>query len=123
MDNGGEDGIVLPDDYEACGICGFDHAYEPLESEGWHKRNAEPEMSFVLVQQAGVTLAPPVAEGWSVTVEAAVGDVTVYGLGFDPVVVPVGSRLVARAEQLTSLGSDGVVVRLRWSVVVGDLSE
>ncbi len=26
----------LPSDYEACGQCGFDHAYEPSEAYKWH---------------------------------------------------------------------------------------
>lgn len=28
--------ILGPDDYEACGDCGFDHAYEPSEARAWH---------------------------------------------------------------------------------------
>lgn len=26
----------LPEDYEPCGYCGFDHEYEPNESHSWH---------------------------------------------------------------------------------------
>lgn len=28
----------LPDDYEACGDCGFDHSYEQQEAVQWHSR-------------------------------------------------------------------------------------
>ena len=27
----------MPDDYETCGDCGFDHEYSPSESNHWHK--------------------------------------------------------------------------------------
>ena len=27
---------LLPDDYEACGECGFDHEYETQEANAWH---------------------------------------------------------------------------------------
>jgi len=29
----------LPDDYEECGYCGFDHAYEPEQANKWHAEN------------------------------------------------------------------------------------
>lgn len=29
----------LPRDFETCGDCGFDHAYEPEESARWHEEN------------------------------------------------------------------------------------
>lgn len=32
----------LPSDYEACGQCGFDHAYEPNEAHKWHSANETP---------------------------------------------------------------------------------
>lgn len=28
-------------DYEPCGDCGFDHAYEPEEARLWHSANLE----------------------------------------------------------------------------------
>ncbi len=28
--------IVILDDYEACGDCGYDHEYEPEEAAQWH---------------------------------------------------------------------------------------
>lgn len=31
----------LPADYEACGQCGFDHAYEHQEAHAWHTKNPE----------------------------------------------------------------------------------
>lgn len=34
---------LLPEDYEACGECGFDHDYEVQEAMGWHKDNRAPE--------------------------------------------------------------------------------
>lgn len=27
---------ALPSDYESCGTCGFDHAYEPTEAQAVH---------------------------------------------------------------------------------------
>lgn len=30
---------ILPNDYEACGECNLDHAYEPVQSLEWHKKN------------------------------------------------------------------------------------
>lgn len=27
----------LPDDYEPCGICGWDHQYEPESAYRWHQ--------------------------------------------------------------------------------------
>lgn len=27
----------FPGDYESCGCCGYDHAYEPAESSEWHQ--------------------------------------------------------------------------------------
>ena len=30
---------ALPNDYEACGECNLDHAYEPVQSLEWHKKN------------------------------------------------------------------------------------
>lgn len=32
-------GVKLPDDYESCGYCGFDHSYEYAAAEAWHKAN------------------------------------------------------------------------------------
>lgn len=29
----------LPDDYETCGQCGFDHSYEQREAEAWHSKH------------------------------------------------------------------------------------
>ena len=29
-------------DYEPCGYCGYDHAYEPEEAYAWHTKN-DPE--------------------------------------------------------------------------------
>lgn len=29
-------GLKLPDDYEACGDCGYDHSYEYNEARIWH---------------------------------------------------------------------------------------
>lgn len=28
--------IYLPEDYETCGDCGFDHDYEPAQAAVWH---------------------------------------------------------------------------------------
>lgn len=28
-----------PQDYEQCGYCGFDHAYEAIEARAWHRAN------------------------------------------------------------------------------------
>jgi hypothetical protein len=33
--------VNLPDDYESCGECGFDHDYEYEEAYTWHLANAE----------------------------------------------------------------------------------
>jgi hypothetical protein len=30
----------LPDDYEQCGCCGYDHEYEPAEAQEWHRQHA-----------------------------------------------------------------------------------
>lgn len=30
---------VLPDDYEPCGDCGYDHSYEYTEAQKWHRNN------------------------------------------------------------------------------------
>jgi hypothetical protein len=30
---------MTPDDYEECSMCGFDHEYEPEESNKWHSEN------------------------------------------------------------------------------------
>lgn len=30
---------ALPVDYEACGLCGFDHSYEYEEAADWHGRD------------------------------------------------------------------------------------
>lgn len=27
----------MPDDYEACSLCEFDHEYEPVEAQEWHR--------------------------------------------------------------------------------------
>ena len=29
--------MYVPEDYEACGECGFDHSYEWQEAHNWHK--------------------------------------------------------------------------------------
>lgn len=31
--------IEVPNDYELCGDCGYDHEYEPKESQAWHREN------------------------------------------------------------------------------------
>lgn len=32
-------GISVPDDYEECGDCGYDHEYDPEEANRWHREN------------------------------------------------------------------------------------
>lgn len=32
------------DDYEPCADCGYDHSYEPLESQAWHKKHGAPSI-------------------------------------------------------------------------------
>jgi hypothetical protein len=32
---------TLPADYEPCGMCGFDHAYEQAEAREWHFKKTE----------------------------------------------------------------------------------
>lgn len=34
----------LPSDYETCGDCGYDHAYEPREAYKWHKEHDVDEV-------------------------------------------------------------------------------
>jgi hypothetical protein len=31
--------IDLPEDYDACGECEYDHRYQPNEAERWHQDN------------------------------------------------------------------------------------
>lgn len=31
--------MILPDDYEECGDCGFDHSYEYPHAHKWHIEN------------------------------------------------------------------------------------
>lgn len=50
------DADPLPDDYESCGECGFDHAYEPQQATRYHKKE-DKKMNKVeqLLQQLGDT--------------------------------------------------------------------
>jgi hypothetical protein len=34
----------LPSDYESCGTCGFDHAYEPNEAQTVHEKLDEQDI-------------------------------------------------------------------------------
>jgi len=45
----------LPDDYEACAECGFDHAYEYEEAYRWHSENliSCPECGEVIKLRKG----------------------------------------------------------------------
>ena len=33
----------IPSDYEACGECGFDNAYEYEKTYQWHKEHDDPD--------------------------------------------------------------------------------
>lgn len=39
----GKKAIPVPEDYEACGTCGFDHSYEWLEAHKAHEKLAKEE--------------------------------------------------------------------------------
>jgi hypothetical protein len=37
---------ALPEDYEACCDCGFDHEYEPQEAQTWHIKHGAPSIGI-----------------------------------------------------------------------------
>lgn len=41
LDSRCEECRLLPQDYQPCGECGFDHAYEPEEANASHQAQAE----------------------------------------------------------------------------------
>lgn len=36
----------LPDDYEKCSDCGFDHEYEPAQAQAWHRMHGAPSVGI-----------------------------------------------------------------------------
>lgn len=43
----------LPSDYEQCGSCGFDHAYEPVESRKAHMQLTVKRLASDLMRKYG----------------------------------------------------------------------